>query len=301
MNVLSLQGGGILGMGQVTMLSQLESGCNKQCFEIFDMIAGTSVGSILACHLAIGIPASGIKDFFTVDSPKIFDSNLFTDVTLLWGTKYGSKNIESALQSRLSGYKLSDCKTKFLATAYDWSSDRPVYFKSYESSSENKDYIIIGNDSNIDLWQVARASSAAQSYFPAYQYSGMVLLDGGNTDNNAPDTLAIADALDYSHVTGIKMLSLGAGDTVWKESPNTMVDPSIATAGLQTITIVFSAGESSEVYKSSKILKNNYYRLSPDLGNGYAIDDASTSTLSALQEAAEKVDILSSSFIKQIT
>jgi hypothetical protein len=43
---------------------------------------------------------------------------------------------------------------------------------------------------------------------------------------------------------------------------------------LQTIKILFSVGEDAQIYKVQHILGENYKRLSPDLGDGIAIDDA---------------------------
>lgn len=290
MEALALQGGGVLGYGQSVILTELEKVAQKHCAAIFDIIGGTSVGSINAAHLAAGIPASQLQSFFTIKAPEIFKSTLFNKISQLWGAKYSAAPIEKALQECLGDRTLADCKTKFIATAYDWKSDRPVYFKSYEKSFQTKDYIIIGYDDPIKLWQVCRASSAAQTYFPAYQYEGYVLMDGGNIGDNDPDMLVIAESSEYvKSLSKLNLLSLGAGDTKWAESASTMINPSVAVAGIKTITIIFSAGESSEVYKASKILGDNYYRLSPDLGNGYDIDDASKATLDILKTASDLV------------
>jgi predicted acylesterase/phospholipase RssA len=291
MKCLALQGGGCLGYGQAIILSNLETVAKKTCAAVFDIIGGTSVGAIIGAHLAVGISASDIESFFTTDAPNIFSGNIINDLEELWGAKYSPSALETALQARLKDLTLADCKTKFIATSYDWSTDRPVYFKSYEKSSSTKDWIIIGNDSPIKLWQICRSSAAAQTYFPAYQYNGMVFMDGGNTGDNAPDVLVISDALDFSPIADLQMLSIGAGDTNWNVSASSMINPSIAVAGLNTIKIVFSAGESAEVYKASKILRNKYSRIVPNLGNGYAIDDASTSTLNSIKNAAELVSI----------
>ena len=80
--------------------------------------------------------------------------------------------------------------------------------------------------------------------------------------DNAPDVLVISEATSFSDITNIKMLSIGAGDTLWRESPSSMISPSLARAGIETINIVFSAGESSAVYKASRLLKDNYFRIS---------------------------------------
>lgn len=299
MRTLALQGGGVLGYGQSVILSNLEGVAHKPCAALFDLIGGTSVGSIIGAHLAAGISAQDLQGFFTSDAPKIFNGSFLNEIEELAGAKYSAAPIEAALQERLKDMTLADCKTKFVATAYDWATDRPVYFRSYEKSQQGKNWIVLGYDSPIKLWQVCRASSAAQSYFPAYQYEGMVLMDGGNTGDNAPDMLVATDATDFADVKDIEMLSLGAGDTKWNENPQSMVNPSVARAGLNTIKIVFSAGESADVYKASKLLKGKHYRISPDLGNGYAIDDASENTLAALKSAAQTAVLANSPFIKQ--
>ena len=274
MNGLALQGGGCLGYGQVLTMAAAENIWNKPTSEVFHMISGTSVGSIVGACLATGMPASKISDFFSVSAPAIFKGNWWNRVSSLWGPKYGAEALEKALQETLGTKTLSDCRTAFIATAYDWASDRPVYFKSFEKSGANKNYIVVGPDSGIQLWQICRASSAAQTYFPAYKYNGMTLLDGGNTGDNAPDMLLLTEMLEYSDLKKVRMLSLGSGDTVWDENTESMVSPSLPRAGLETIKIVFSAGEDAQVYKASHILAGNHIRLSPDLGNGIAIDDA---------------------------
>src|ERR1700742_2865386 len=119
MNVLSLQGGGCLGVSQATLLSELEIGFNKPCYQLFDLIGGTAVGCIIACHLSIGVSAPGIKQFFTQDAPNIFKGNILNNISELWGSKYSASTLETVLKSRLGDSTLNDCKTKFIATSYD--------------------------------------------------------------------------------------------------------------------------------------------------------------------------------------
>jgi hypothetical protein len=275
MHCLALQGGGCLGYGQTLILSQAEQHWNRPSAAVFEMIGGTSVGSIIGACLSVGLHAKQIENFFTQEAPKIFKASWWNHVSSLWSPKYSPDQLEKSLQAVLGTKTLSDCKCAFIATAYDWASDRPVYFKSFENSSENEDYIVVGPDSKIMLWQVCRASSAAQTYFPAYEYNKMVLMDGGNTGDNAPDMLVLSEILNYTSIDKVNMLSLGSGNTNWHERPKSMVSPSLIRAGLETIKIVFSAGEDSQVYKAKYMLKDRHSRIVPDLGDGIAIDDAS--------------------------
>ena len=274
MNVLALQGGGVLGYGQSLILSQLEASASLSSSCMFDMIGGTSVGSIIGAPLSIGISANKIEQFFTQDAGVIFSSNVFSTIGSAFGPKYSATQLEESLKSMLGFATLKDCKTKFVATSFDCVSGLPVYFKSYVTSSRDEDGIIIGYDNPIELWQICRASSAAQTYFSAYEIDDMILIDGGNAGDNAPDVLLAVEALQYESLNNIKMLSLGTGNSKWDFNANAMVSPSPIRAGLSTIKIVFSAGVSGDVWKAAQLFGNNHYRLSPDLGDGIAIDDA---------------------------
>lgn len=276
MKILSLQGGGCLGYGQALLLAELEKRAGKPCHELFDVVAGTSVGSIIGACIASGVPASAIVAFFTKDAPEIFKSSLIGDVEALDGPKYPAAALESALQNVLQFATLSDCKSRLIVPAYDYATDRIIRFDSGVQSSSDDNQIVFGNDSSVQLWQIARSSSAAQTYFPAYEMVGMVILDGGNTSDNAPDMLALTEVLAPGiwDIHELKMLSLGSGNSKWEVNPKEMVSPSPLRAGLATIKINFAAGEDSQVSKARKLLGFGYYRLQPDLGDGIAIDDA---------------------------
>ncbi len=286
MNVLALQGGGVLGYGQALILSELERRAGRPICELFGMIAGTSVGSINGAVLSIGVPATTLETFYTKDAPLIFSTSWINDAESFRRPKYKADSLEAGLMQLLGNKTLADCKTIFIATSYDFATDRPVYFLSHEKSSESKNFIVIGNDSPMELWQICRASSAAQTYFPAYQCGGMTLMDGGNAGDNAPDMLLATEAVRLGK--SFRMLSLGSGDSKWSVEADDMVNPSKIRAGLETIEIVFSAGESAAIFKAGRLIGSGYYRLSPDLGDGLAIDDA----LGVLEKMPMAVKIL---------
>lgn len=49
--ILSIDGGGIRGIIPARILADIESQTNKQIFELFDLIVGTSTGGIIALGL----------------------------------------------------------------------------------------------------------------------------------------------------------------------------------------------------------------------------------------------------------
>jgi len=58
--ILSIDGGGVRGIIPLSCLIQLEAREGKTCREMFDMIAGTSMGAIIPAGLAIRISARGL-------------------------------------------------------------------------------------------------------------------------------------------------------------------------------------------------------------------------------------------------
>lgn len=286
MKTLALQGGGCLGKGQAVALVELERQAARPLGEIFGLIGGTSVGAIIGGAIAGGIPMARVDQFFDREAPVIFADDFLKRMRqLFWGPKYSARPLEAALQSLLDERTLADCRTHFIATAYDFTRDRLVFFKSYEPSSENDNIVVIGRDSGIKLWQVLRASAAAQTYFPAYRYRDLVLLDGGNTGDNAPDQLVFTEAGELSAGGGFTMLSVGSGNTKWSVNPRSMFRPGEICAGIKTIDIIFSAGETNAVLLTRKNLGKNYYRLVADLGAGYAMDDASPAAFAGMTAA----------------
>lgn len=57
--ILALAGGGYLGLYTATVLAALEERCGVPLGQRFDLIAGTSVGGILAVALAYEVPMPG--------------------------------------------------------------------------------------------------------------------------------------------------------------------------------------------------------------------------------------------------
>jgi patatin-like phospholipase/acyl hydrolase len=72
--ILSLSGGGYLGLYTAAVLAALEERINAPIATRFDLIAGTSVGGIVALGIANEVPAAKIKEAFERDGTQIFSA-----------------------------------------------------------------------------------------------------------------------------------------------------------------------------------------------------------------------------------
>ena len=71
-NILALDGGGTRGIYSAQVLACIEQETGAPVREHFDLIAGTSTGSIIAGAAAVGIPMAGVVKLFEEESPRIF-------------------------------------------------------------------------------------------------------------------------------------------------------------------------------------------------------------------------------------
>ena len=78
MRVLAIDGGGIRGLIPALVLTELERRAGRRTFELFDLIAGTSTGGILACALCAPEPLPPtIVKLYEEEGPEIFHRSLF--------------------------------------------------------------------------------------------------------------------------------------------------------------------------------------------------------------------------------
>ncbi|MDE2096174.1 MAG: patatin-like phospholipase family protein [Patescibacteria group bacterium] len=276
----AFQGGGTRGVMQAAALAKLSPK--------FDLVAGTSVGSIVAGCVAAGVHPQAIIEFFTDLAPKIFSGDWWIPIHRLWrASKYPPDGLRAALTQVLGTRTLADCAVPFIATAFEMKTGRRAYFQSYGNVAvdADDDEIVIGPKSGMPLVDAMMASSAAQSYFPGHAWGGYLFWDGGSTGFNAPDMLALREAQLLANGGRIKMLSIGNGDTPWPYMNQDMTDPPIGSVLKATIGIAYSGPEEGMVWLAQQELGPDYHRLNPVIAD-YAIDDAGVAVLADMQRAA---------------
>lgn len=100
-NILSLSGGGIKGIFQSTFLHFLEDMYKVPLYQIFDLVAGTSTGSIVGAALSCGISMDEVTSLYKMHGKDIFKKK--TGVKLLRPSWYSNEELKSQLLHVLSG------------------------------------------------------------------------------------------------------------------------------------------------------------------------------------------------------
>lgn len=219
--ILSIDGGGMRGILSIRVLIELEkclrlySG-NKQAHlaDYFDLIAGTSTGSILTAILLC--PGEGKKpkydatdalNMYVRHGKEIFKKRAwppFHTLFRLFGSKYINRNFQALLNEYFGETTLQDLYKPCLLTAYDTSTRKTIFLNSV-SSRKSK-------DRNLYLKDAVLASSAAPTYFPPVQTNKTnCLIDGGVVANN-PSLCALIEAVKLPGAKEIKdtyVLSIG--------------------------------------------------------------------------------------------
>lgn len=310
--ILSLDGGGIRGIIPARILTTIEDKTKRPIADMFDLIAGTSTGGILATGLAGSVggnkpirTAAELLNMYVDRGSEIFKRSLWKGITSVGGLRderYSAGPLETVLADTLGEAELKDVITNVLIPSYDiegrgdYRGGGPYFFKSSKAKTDP--------DYNYFLRDVARATSAAPTYFePAHieNRSGTAwtaLIDGGVFANN-PAACAYAEARKLGAEPGeIILVSLGTGELQRPIKYGDAKDWGIIEWAVPVLSVIFDGVADTVHYQMDQLLpdsagKRCYYRF--DTGLDKALDDfdaAHTANINALLREAD--DILAS-------
>jgi patatin-like phospholipase/acyl hydrolase len=242
--ILALDGGGIRGALTLGYLQRIEDLLRKQhgddpdfrLCDYFDLIGGTSTGSIIAGCLAIGMKAEDITKMYFELGGKIFAEkykwwNVFEIGDFIKG-KYNHQPLEKELKNVFGDITLESDKLKtglcIVAKRADTNSVWPIINHpggKYYSSTE-------GMNKDIPLWKAVRASAAAPTYFipQVIEVGGglstAAFVDGGVSMANNPSLqlLMVATLKGFPFrwkmgAENILLVSVGTGMSKWEKIP----------------------------------------------------------------------------------
>lgn len=317
--ILSLSGGGYKGLYTALFLAELEEHYATKIYKHFDLVAGTSIGGIIALGLAKGtsareisghLLASGEKIFQPLEKPRIH--HFFEKVTRKkfdneFGLQRGIKNskhdgveLRNSVTRVFGDSKISDLKTRTLITAVNTSNGRAQFFKT----QHNKDYFL---DNRRSLVDVALSTSAAPLYLPLHQQDDeQVFADGGLVGNN-PGLFALSEAQEsipeVGRETDIFMLSIGALSQSFSMNPGEKLDHGISGLSSKIIPLIMSSQENMTTSLLSRFMKDRFYHIDGELSMAQeqevSLDKASEESTRIIKSVANNSvrDHLKSPFI----
>ena len=265
--ILCLSGGGYLGLYSATIIAELEAEFGGPLARHFDLIAGTSIGGIIALALANEVPAESIKSCFERSGTKIFSgraapsgviSNLSEMGRALFSSKYADCGLRSAIQELLPPEILiGNLRHPCLVPSVNLSKGGPQVFKTDHHPDFRRDLFLKSSD-------VAMATSAAPTYFPVAKVGDALYADGG-LFANSPDWIAIHEAEHFfgKKIDEIHVLSIGTTTAKFSFSHTSSRAMGIAqwAYGARLIQTIISSQQQLVDHMVTHRLGSRYIRL----------------------------------------
>jgi patatin-like phospholipase/acyl hydrolase len=247
--ILALDGGGIRGVISAKILERVQKKIGKPLNEYFDLISGTSTGSILAAGLVLGMCPEEIIKIYREKGEVIFSYSFFRKNLGYWlnQPKYSNDGLKKVLQEKfpddITLDNLREESKKWSEERYPNSNPNPkarLLILAYSTSQRYTNFFLSPLvDENpwykgAKLWEVCLSSASAPTFFPPYKFNlsqdlpanigtncpaEYTFVDGGVAANN-PSLGALVHTLDIEKIDGqkikleeISLLSIGTGRT----------------------------------------------------------------------------------------
>ncbi len=297
--ILSIDGGGIRGMIPITILAHIEEELGVPIGQIFDCIAGTSIGGILALALSQPDPnaphqpkmtARDVAQFLKEKGPAVFERTTMQAIKSVDGVrtpKYTNDNLKQILVEQFGDTKLNEAITDVLTPSFDLNQGRPAVFFHFKGQDTKKPLL---------MRDVGLATAAAPIYFPSHTIDNLNLVDGGLVANN-PALLAYMKAAGHIDPNrDIFILSIGTGLMPKKPIPSAESENYGMIQWLPLIFDLIFQSNQDVLTLQFKLIKYvghapvTLVRLQPTLhkASQEQLDNATPRNIEALQKIATK-------------
>jgi patatin-like phospholipase/acyl hydrolase len=275
--ILSIDGGGVRGLIPAVILAKLEEVAQRSAAELFDLVAGTSTGALIALGtVRPGEPrrAERILQLYTDRAAGIFGKKqhrLLPRKPLPF-SPYDSQALSGSLDDLLGESLLSESTVPLLVPAYDLRRRRPYWFRSWAARDSRHDFL---------MRDVGLAACAAPTYFRPHRVTptdertaGFVFCDGGIFANN-PSLEAWKTALELFPGREVLVVSLGTGDLTSGGAKDEADWNAFdwAKHGLDTL---FDANSGYVDHVMKRALADRYVRVQPKLAEEVGKLDATS-------------------------
>lgn len=210
--ILSLTGGGYLGLFTACILAELEAQAGEPLGRRFDLIAGTSIGGILALALAYEAPMAAVRDVFAERGREIFSAREVPRSRLarireswrgLASPRYRPEPLAEIVREVLGLRTLKEALHPVLVPAINLSRGETRLFRTPHAEGFAAEADTLALDA-------AMATAAAPLFFPLARIGADLFMDAG-VYVDSPDLVALHEA---EHVFrrgrgDIRMMSIG--------------------------------------------------------------------------------------------
>lgn len=293
--ILSIDGGGLRGIVPVLILKEIERRTGKRITELFDMIAGTSTGGLMAVGLTVSSDGktpmyslSDIEQVYKEQGKAIFPEknllgSIINNTVALKNPKYSADGLQQVLDSLLANKRISDCILPIFITSFDLYNNEAVLFKYRQA--------ITDASANARLVDICRATSAAPTYLPAYDFTfkdkKRICIDGGVYMNN-PSLGALIEIMKYHkeapyNVENLKLddiaiLSLGTGYYSPEIARKKVEDWGLLDWATTITDVMMQAVNQTTTYETKELISaQNFLRLDLEINNLEFYDMADSS------------------------
>ncbi len=332
--ILSIDGGGIRGIVPAKILAEIEKRTGKlkgnpegiRICNLFNLIAGTSTGGILAAGLAMPKPDTKTPRYTAEDLIKIYrerGKEIFYEPFVekimrlddISRPKYSSDGRDKVLKEYFCDTRLQDAITEIFVTSYDIQLRTPVFFTSRTQKEERTNRYYRKISSGFTMHQAAMATSAAPTYFKPYKVEAAAdhetqgkgfyaLVDGGIFANN-PASLALMEAIIDSKKTpnplrleDILVVSLGTGSLTRRYDYERAANWGLVGWVEPLLNMTLDGSSESVAVQLEQLLPKahnrppQYYRFQSFLDAGKGLDDmdnAEPQNLKNLEKLADEI------------
>lgn len=175
--VLCLTGGGKYGCIPARFLSYVSTGESNKDLLGVDFMSGTSIGGILAAAYAAGHSFEEVSCVFDARAKECFVKRWQAKLSLLACPTYKGENLRAVIKDIIGDISLGQTKEIYpnlsiVIPALDLTADKYLVFQTIDKNN-------YWDESLVDI---AQMTSAAQTYFPGFNFHGHCVVDAGVVD-----------------------------------------------------------------------------------------------------------------------
>jgi patatin-like phospholipase/acyl hydrolase len=205
--VLTLDGGGAKGFYTLGVLQEIQGLLDCPLHKRFDLIFGTSTGSIIAALLALGYTVEAIHELYKKHVPTVMR---------IKDASGKSAALKTLGDDVFGGTTFHDVKTSVGIVATRWVIERPMIFKGSVAQAHGRAGTFAPGF-GVTISEAVQASCSAYPFFDrkivrTAKGDDVELVDGGYCANN-PTLYALADVLGPLEIPRerVRVVSIGVG------------------------------------------------------------------------------------------